>query len=160
MKQKLGSRLLENPNPTPVAAQNNQPGTAPSSTPRGSSSAPPASAPMGSPVAAPRTPQTQASQQNQGGGVLNFESFANKLDTLLTKLAEVHIPNEIKLTSGQLGVTVTLNGGEVMATLDSKIREAVLAQAVEQLRNYDSGVTGGEGATQGSRPMGGGRQVG
>jgi uncharacterized protein (DUF697 family) len=159
-EKKLGSRLLQDPGPTQTATQNNQPpGVAP--TPSGSST-PQASAPMGSPVAAPRTPQAQASQ-NQGAGVLSnngFEAFASKLDNLLTQLASVNIPNEIKLTSGQLGVTVTLNGGEVMATLDSKIREAVLAQAGEQLRNYDSGVTGGEGATQGSRPMGGGRQVG
>ena len=153
MKTKLGSRLLEDPNSTTAPAQNNQlPGTAPAST-RSGSSTPQASAPMGSPVAAPRNPQGQGSQ-NQGGGVLPFEAFANKLDILLTKLAEVNIPNEIRLTSEQLGVSVTLNGGEVMASLPEQLKTTILAKAIEELRKYDSAVTGGEGS-QGTRPMGG-----
>jgi hypothetical protein len=108
---------------------------------------------MGSPVAAPRNPQGQGSQ-NQGGGVLPFEAFANKLDILLTKLAEVNIPNEIRLTSEQLGVSVTLNGAEVMNNLPEQLKTTILAKAIEELRKYDSAVTGGEGS-QGTRPMGG-----
>jgi hypothetical protein len=147
---KSSGQLLTDP------TQNNQP---PEAAKLGSSSGTPqASAPIGAPVAAPRTPQTQA-PQNQGAGVLSnngFEAFASKLDTLLTKLAEVNIPTEIKLTSAQLGVNVTLNGGEVMANLEGKLKGAVFAQVGEQLRNYDSSVTGGEGA-QGTSAIGGQR---
>jgi len=157
MKQKLGSRLLENPNPTQAAAQNNQPpGTAATSGSSGSSAAPQASAPMGAPVAAPRTPQGQASQ-NQGAGVLSnngFEAFASKLDTLLTKLAEVNIPTEIRLTSEQLGVNITLNGAEVMNNLGPALASNVMKQAGEQLARYDQATTG-EGAARSPGVMGG-----
>jgi hypothetical protein len=153
MEERLRSsgQLLTDPN------KNNQP-PAEAAKLGTSTGTPQASAPMGAPVAAPRAPQGQASQ-NQGAGVLSnngFEAFASKLDILLTKLAEVNIPTEIKLTSAQLGVNVTLNGGEVMANLEGKLKGAVFAQVGEQLRNYDSNVTGGEGA-QGTKPIGGQR---
>ena len=155
-EKKLGSRLLEDPNPTTAPAQNNQlPGTAPASTPSGSST-PQASAPMGAPVAAPRNPQGQASQ-NQGAGVLSnngFEAFVSKLDNLLTQLASVNIPTEIKLTSEQLGVNVTLNGGEVMANLPDQLKKDILRQAGEQLANYDQKTTG-EGTARSPGVMGG-----
>ena len=156
MKTKLGSRLLEDPNSTTAPAQNNQlPGTAPAST-RSGSSTPQASAPMGSPVAAPRDPQAQASQ-NQGAGVLSnngFEAFANKLDNLLTQLASVNIPTEIRLTSEQLGVNITLNGAEVMNNLGPALASNVMKQAGEQLARYDQATTG-EGAARSPGVMGG-----
>jgi hypothetical protein len=98
----------------------------------------------GQPVSAPR-PIASAQQQNQGTGVLSnngFEVFANKLDTLLTKLAEVNIPTEIRLTSENLGVNVTLNGGEVMANLPDQLKKSIIAEVAETLRNYDRNTTG------------------
>ena len=41
-----------------------------------------------------------------------------------------------------------------MANLPEELKTTILAKAIEQLKNYDSAVTGGEGATQGTRPMG------
>jgi hypothetical protein len=149
---KSSGQLLTDP------TQNNQPpGTVPAST---SSAAPQASAPMGAPVAAPRPPEASP-QQNQGAGVLSnngFEAFASKLDTLLTKLAEVNIPTEIRLTSEQLGVNITLNGAEVMNNLGPALASNVMKQAGEQLARYDQ-QTAGEGTARSPGVMGG-QQVG
>jgi hypothetical protein len=104
---------------------------------------PPASS--GAPVSAPRAVPTSSGQQNQGAGVLNtsgLEAFAGKLDSLLTQLAAVNIPTEIRLTSENLGVNVTLNGGEVMANLPEQLKNTILAQAGEQLKNYDRNGSG------------------
>jgi hypothetical protein len=55
------------------------------------------------PVPAPRVPAPTAPAQNNNAGVLpgivGFDQFASKLDTLLGKLANVSIPSEIKINN-------------------------------------------------------------
>ncbi len=131
--------------PTQSTTGQTVPQTAPASSTGSAAYTPPSS--TGAPVSAPRPLDQGGGQQNQGGGVLNtsgLEAFAGKLDTLLTKLGEVNIPTEIRLTSENLGVNVTLNGGEVMKNLPDQLKQSILREVAESIRNYDKG-TSGEG---------------
>jgi hypothetical protein len=108
----------------------------------------------GQPVPAPRV-VNQPTTQNPSGGVLptgGFDAFASKLDTLLSKLAEVSIPSQITLT-GSADVNIRLNGAEVLAQLPDSLRKQILQEAGQQLANYDKGTTG-EGSAQNNNIMG------
>jgi len=104
----------------------------------------------GSPVPAPRSPVAQTNQQNPDPGVLNtagFDIFAKKLDTLLTKLAEVSIPERIVL-EGTNRVLVQLEDKNTINKIAEQIQKGILTKAGEQLANYDKGTSGGEGVAQ------------
>lgn len=110
------------------------------------------------PAAAPnQTAQRTNPAQNNPAGVSISElaKFTNRLDQLFTKLAEVSIPSEIRL-SGNFDVDVKLNGIEVFKTLEEKLSNMVVVKIQEKLGQMNSENFDGDLNTGPKQPLGGG----
>jgi hypothetical protein len=108
--------------------------------------------PQGGMASAPTNP----TQNNPAGvSISELAKFTNRLDQLFTKLAEVSIPSEIRL-SGNFDVDVKLNGIEVFKTLEEKLSNMVVVKIQEKLGQMNSDNFDGDLATGPKQPLGGG----
>jgi hypothetical protein len=84
--------------------------------------------------------------QNQSNGVntSGLAQFTEKLNNLFTQLANVSIPSEINLT-GAFDVNVKLNGAEVLAKIEPRVKEMILEHTGQEINQFAADNFGGEG---------------
>lgn len=86
----------------------------------------------------------QGGQNNNGGGFAGLAAFTQKFENLTNQLAALNIPPEININLVQNEPwNININGAEVLAAIDPKIRE-IVQQAVEGFVNESK--TRNEGA--------------
>ena len=87
--------------------------------------------------------------QNQGNGVNTdgLAKFTDKLNNLFTQLANVSIPSEINLT-GAFDVSVKLNGAEVLAKIEPRVKEMILEHTGQEINQFAADNFGGEGKSK------------
>ena len=87
--------------------------------------------------------------QNQSNGVntSGLAQFTEKLNNLFTQLANVSIPSEINLT-GAFDVNVKLNGAEVLAKIEPRVKEMILEHTGQEINQFAADNFGGEGKSK------------
>ena len=93
------------------------------------------------------SPSTTAQNQGNGVNTNGLAQFTDKLNNLFTQLANVSIPSEINLT-GAFDVSVKLNGAEVLAKIEPKVKEMILEHTGQEINQFAADNFGGEGKSK------------
>ena len=93
------------------------------------------------------SPSTTAQNQGNGVNTNGLAQFTDKLNNLFTQLANVSIPSEINLT-GAFDVSVKLNGAEVLAKIEPRVKEMILEHTGQEINQFAADNFGGEGKSK------------